>query len=132
MNCLLDTHTFLWAVSNSGKLSDKAAAAIKNPANAVFVSAVSFWEISIKTRIKKLDLETLEPEDLLVFAEKMRFQTISLSPEEAVSYHRLKESAHTDPFDRMLVWQSISRNLTLVSKDREFASFIPHGLSLLW
>ena len=132
MNCLLDTCTFLWTVSHSENLSQKAIATIKNPKNEIFVSAVSFWEISIKTRIKKIDLDTIEPEDLIALAEKMDFQFISLTPEEAITYHRLKEETHKDPFDRILIWQSISRNMTLISKDREFYKFIPHGLKLIW
>ena len=132
MNCLLDTHTFLWTVSHSEKLSKKALETIKNPKNEIFVSAVSFWEISIKTRIKKIDLDTVAPEELIQLAEKMDFQLISLTPEESITYHRLKEEPHNDPFDRMLIWQSISRNMTLISKDKEFNKFIPYGLKLIW
>jgi len=73
MNYLLDTHTFLCTISHSEKLSKKALDAIKNPKNEIFISAVSFWEISIKTRIKKIDLDSLEPEELLKYAEKMDF-----------------------------------------------------------
>lgn len=62
----------------------------------------------------------------------MNFQTINLSAEEAISYHELVESSHNDPFDRMLIWQSISRKYTLISKDKEFPKFIPYGLKLLW
>ena len=132
MNCLLDTHTFLWTVSHSEKLSKKALETIKNPKNEIFVSAVSFWEISIKTRIKKIDLDTVAPEELIQLAEKMDFQLISLTPEESITYHRLKEESHNDPFDRILIWQSISRNMTLISKDKEFNKFIPYGLKLIW
>lgn len=132
MNYLLDTHTFLWSVANVENLSKKVLEILKNPKNEIYVSAVSFWEISIKTRIKKLDLDTIAPEDLLAIAEKMDFQVISLTPEEAITYHKLKESSHNDPFDRMLIWQSISRNMTIISKDHEFKKFIPYGLKLLW
>lgn len=132
MNYLLDTHTFLWTVSNSEKLSKKAIEVIKNPKNEIFVSSISLWEISIKIRINKINLDTLKPEDLLTIAEKMNFQTINLSAEEAISYHELVESSHNDPFDRMLIWQSISRKYTLISKDKEFPKFIPYGLKLLW
>ena len=132
MNYLLDTHTFLWTVSNTDNLSKKALDIIKNPKNEIYVSAVSFWEISIKTRLKKLNLDKIEPEDLLPLAEKMDFQVISLTPEEAITYHKLKEETHNDPFDRMLIWQSISRNMTIISKDQEFYKFIPYGLKLVW
>jgi len=57
---------------------------------------------------------------------------ISLTAEEAITYHKLKESSHNDPFDRMLIWQSISRNMNLISKDEEFHKFVAHGLKLIW
>ncbi|HOJ99785.1 MAG TPA: type II toxin-antitoxin system VapC family toxin [Termitinemataceae bacterium] len=132
MNYLLDTHTFLWTISDTKNLSAKAKEIIKSPKNEIFVSAVSFWEISIKTRLKKLHLGTLDPEELLTLALQMDFQVISLTPEEAITYHTLKEETHTDPFDRMLIWQSITRKMPLISKDAAFSKFIPYGLKLIW
>ena len=132
MKCLLDTHTFLWALTETNKLSRKAIDVIKNPRNEIYVSSITFWEISIKTRIKKLDLDDIVPEDLIPLAEKMEFELISLAPEEAITYHKLDEAKHKDPFDRMLIWQSISRDLVLISKDKEFKNFLPFGLKLLW
>jgi len=132
MNYLLDTHVFLWALTKTEELSRKAKKIIENPGNEIYVSAISFWEISIKTRLKKLDLGPLRPDDLLQYAEKMEFQVISLTPEEAMTYYKFNENSHSDPFDWMLVWQAISRNMALISKDNEFAKFIPDGLSLVW
>lgn len=132
MNYLLDTHAFLWTISQSKKLSKKAVEIIKNPKNEIFVSAVTFWEISIKTRIGKIDLDIIEPEELLQLADKMRFQLISLTAEESITYYKLQETSHNDPFDRMLIWQSIVRNMSLISKDEELHKFIPYGLKLVW
>ena len=132
MNYLLDTHTFLWAVLNTKELSKKAVEVLKNPRNGIYVSAVTFWEISIKTRIKKLSLEKVQPEELLQIAEKMDFELISLTPEEAITYHKMLEETHNDPFDRMLIWQSISRDMILISKDRAFKKFVEFGLKVLW
>jgi len=132
MNYLLDTHAFLWTVGRSNNLSSAANKAITNANNEIYVSAVSLWEISIKTRIGKLDLDGLEPEELVRLAEKMEFQFIGLSPEESISYGNLKEESHKDPFDRMLIWQAIRRNMILISKDREFKKFEGLGLQLFW
>jgi PIN domain nuclease of toxin-antitoxin system len=132
MNYLLDTHTFLWTIANSKNISVLASKAIKSPDNEIFVSAVSFWEISIKCRIGKLDLDGIEPEELLSSAEKMDFQFIGLSPEESSTYCNLKEPKHKDPFDRMLIWQAIQRKMIIISKDREFSKFEEYGLKLLW
>lgn len=132
MKYLLDTHTFLWTISNSKKLSRKVVKIIKNPENEIYVSSISFWEISIKTRINKISFDSLSPENLLPLAKKMDFQIIQLDAEEAITYHLLKEETHKDPFDRMLIWQSISRDMILLSKDKEFYKFKPYGLNLLW
>jgi PIN domain nuclease of toxin-antitoxin system len=132
MKYLLDTHTFLWTITQSKSLPEKVTQAIKNPNNEIFVSAVTFWEISIKTRLKKLDLDGLPIEDLLPLAEKMDFLLIDLTSEEANSNGNLNEDTHKDPFDRMLIWQSIRRNMTLISKDSEFRKFKACGLKLLW
>jgi len=132
MNYLLDTHAFLWTLVKTGNLSKRALSVIKNLDNAIFVSAVSLWEIAVKVRIQKLNLDTVRPDELIAFAEKMQFQLIDLSAEEAASYCQLNEPTHNDPFDRMLIWQSILRNMTLISKDKQFKNFIPYGLKLVW
>ena len=132
MNYLLDTHTFLWAVSETKNLSKKVVETLKNQKNNIYVSAVTLWEISIKIRIKKLNIGTLEPEELISLAEQMDFELISLTPEESISYHNLLENTHKDPFDRMLAWQSISRNMVLISKDQELKKITKYGLKILW
>jgi len=132
MKYLLDTHVFLWALTQTKNLPKKVIQAIKDPNMEVYVSAITFWEISIKTRLRKLDLGGLPIEDLIMLTKKMDFQILDLTPEEANTYCNLAEETHTDPFDRMLIWQSIRRNLTIVSKDSEFDKFIPYGLKILW
>lgn len=132
MRFLLDTHAFLWTISGSSNIPQSTRSAIVDPANEVFVSAVSLWEIAIKVRRGKLDLGSIGPEDLVGLAEEMGFELIGLAPEEATSYGRLGEDSHFDPFDRMLVWQAIERKLTMISKDAEFGRFVPFGLALLW
>jgi PIN domain nuclease of toxin-antitoxin system len=132
MNYLLDTHTFLWTVASSDKLPKNVQKTITNSNNEIFVSAVSFWEIAIKYRLGKLDLGGLNPNEFLRIAEEMEFQTINLSAEESSSYFQLKEEQHKDPFDRMLVWQAIQRNLTIISKDRKLELFIEFGLTIYW
>ena len=59
-------------------------------------------------------------------------EPLPLTPEEAATYGDLSEPSHNDPFDRMLVWQAISRKLTLISGDREFERFRSDGLKLVW
>jgi len=132
MRYLLDTHVFLWKVANSERIPAKVLAETENPDNEIFISAVSLWEIAIKTRVGKLDLGGISTDDLIPLASEMGIATLSLIPNEAVTYAKLKEPTHNDPFDRMLIWQAISRKLTLVSGDTEFRRFKKYGLKLLW
>lgn len=132
MRLLLDTHVLLWAILQTSKLSSVALRAIRNIDNEICVSSVSLWEISIKWRLNKINLIGLTTSDLIPLAESMGFRLISLEPEEAVTYGDLTENTHFDPFDRMLAWQAIQRELVLVSRDPEFAKFEKDGLRLLW
>ena len=130
MRLLLDTHTFLWAVSEPQKLPTKSREAIRDESNLAFVSAVCLWEITIKVRIGKLELGW--EDDLITAALNAGIEPLPLTPDEAATYGDLTESSHNDPFDRMIIWQAIRRNMTLISRDPEFERFRSLGLKLLW
>lgn len=132
MKYLLDTHTFLWAYGQSDRLPKTVKATIENTTSEVLVSAVSFWEIAIKLRLKRLDVGGKSATELLTEARKMGFLILDLDAEEAASHQNLTEETHFDPFDRMLIWQAVQQKLTLISADGAFQRFIPDGLELLW
>ena len=132
MKLLLDTHTFLWTILNTNRLPAASLRAIQDRQNEVFVSSVSLWEISIKVRLGKMDLINLTTSDLIPLAARMGFTPIELLAEEAVTQDQLTEDTHFDPFDRMHVWQAISRKFFLVSGDKELKRFAKDGLRLLW
>lgn len=130
MRLLLDTHVFLWSISAPEKLPKNVRKEIEDKRNQAFVSAVTFWEIAIKVRLGKL---TLGSDDNVVdAATNAGFLLIPLTAEEAASSSDLSEQTHTDPFDRLLIWQAITRDLTMVSADAEFQLFKQDGLKLLW
>lgn len=130
MRLLLDTHTFLWAISEPERLPVKARRAIEDETIPTFVSAIALWEITIKVRIGKLDLGS--DDDLITAALNAGIEPLPLTPEEAATYGELTESSHNDPFDRMIIWQAIQRDLVLVTGDPEFKKFKTDGLKLLW
>lgn len=131
MKYLLDTHALIWALSDTRKLPKRIKGLLENPNNQCLVSAVSFWEMAIKIRAGRL--ETSGPwDDPTGVVEKLGFETIPLLPEEAATSRRLTEDTHFDPFDRMLIWQAIQRNVTLISRDPEFGKFKKDGLKVLW
>ena len=132
MNLLLDTHVFLWSLFTPDKLSEAIIREIKSPKNDVAVSVVTFWEISLKFSLGKLELAGVKPEDLPDFADQMNLEILPVTAAEASSFHRLPRLSHKDPFDRIIIWQAIQREMTLISKDRDFKSYRQFGLRTLW
>jgi PIN domain nuclease of toxin-antitoxin system len=132
MSFLLDSHTLLWAILDQKKLSSKVLAILEDSTNEVFVSAVTFWEISWKYSLGKLDLNGVVPEELPALAAETGFEFLPLLPNESAGYHQLNANWHRDPFDRMLIWQAIQNNVTLLSKDKNVAQYKSAGLKLIW
>ena len=132
MGYLLDTHTCLWVLTAQNQLPAQVIKIIEDPSNEVFLSTVSLWEMAIKLRSGRLDIGGRSAIDVLDEARKMNVTVISLDPDEAATHGSLVEDTHFDPFDRMLIWQAIQRDLVLVSKDPEFERFMADGLRLLW
>ena len=118
MNLLLDTHAFLWWVSDDPRLNAAARAAIAQPSTLVFVSAVTAWEISIKSALGKLDA----PEDYEVELERHRLRALPIQNAYALAVKHLPLH-HQDPFDRLLIAQAQLERLTLVTHDGRIALY---------
>lgn len=118
MRLLLDTHVLLWWLAEDPALPAEVAAAVADPANDVFVSAATAWEIAIKRAAGKLE----SPADLegQVLAGGFRPLGITLG-------HALVAGAlplhHGDPFDRMLVAQAMAESLTIATRDERIALY---------
>lgn len=133
MKCLLDTHTFLWALISPDRLSETARSAITHPDNPVSVSAATFWEIALKFRLGKLDLRGVTPEALPDAAIRQGFGLIPLDARLAAGFASLPAlPKQRDPFDRMLIWQALAMDHVLVSRDRRIESDALPGLRVLW
>ncbi len=132
MSYLLDTHTLLWALFNPARLGKKAAERIQNPDETVSVSVVSFWEISLKYATGKLTLQNVTPDDFPAIVRQSGFDILPITDTDAATFHHLPRLGHKDPFDRLIIWQAISRKLTLISQDSAFAAYRKLGLKVLW
>ncbi len=132
MRLLLDTHTLIWAACDTKKIPSRVRMIIRDPNNRPFVSAVSYWEVSIKLALGKLVLKSLSPDELRIASLEMGFELLSLDSEDAATFHQLPRKAHKDPFDRMLAWQAIRGKYHLVSCDAGLRAYEPDGLMLLW
>lgn len=132
MKYLLDTHVLLWYLFEDEKLSKKATEILTRLDIDIYVSAVSFWEISVKFNSGKLNLNKLVPEDLPERCISYGFKTLPISIKESASFYNLSNLYHRDPFDRMLIWQSIMNNLVLITNDGNMPPYKSDGLKLLW
>lgn len=118
MRLLIDTHVFLWAMGGDKKLSKRAEATMLS-ADAVFVSAASIWEISIKSGLGKLEADVNE---LVARMEEAGFRELPVTAAHAAAVRDLPD-IHRDPFDRLLVAQAITEPLRLLSDDPNVAKY---------
>lgn len=122
MKLLLDTCAFLWVLADARELSPRARQLVRDPANDVYLSAASAWEIAVKHGLGRLPLpgppERFVPEQ----REHHGIEALSLDEESVLYAHRLP-ALHRDPFDRALVCQAIVHGLTILTPDPLVAQY---------
>lgn len=128
MEYLLDTHTFLWFINGDSQLSEKAKNVIMDPETEKYISIASLWEIAIKVNLSKLSLD-ISYTDLRFQIVGNGFEILPIMFEHTAALSGL-ELHHRDPFDRMIIAQALSEQLTVIGKDENFAKY--NGLKLLW
>ena len=128
MRLLLDTHALLWWWKNAPQLPETARSAMADPANDVFVSAASGWEVATKVRKGQL------PEfgaSLSAFVDDVLrdgFNHLDVTARHGVHGGSLPGD-HKDPFDRLIAAQALIEGMTVITRDREIAAF---GCETLW
>jgi PIN domain nuclease of toxin-antitoxin system len=127
MKLLLDTHAFIWFVENDESLPASLKTQIEDTDNEIFISIVSLWEIAIKTSLGKLEMAINLP-SIINKIEENGFIMLPIFPEHTVCVASLPFH-HKDPFDRMLIAQTIVEQLKIISKDGVFDSY---GVDWLW
>ena len=118
MRLLLDAHALLWWLADDPALGGSARNEIADPANEVFVSAATVWEISIKRALGKLDA----PDDLVDTLATEGFLEAPILASDGERAGRLHPH-HRDPFDRMLVVQALCLDAAIVTRDPAFAAY---------
>jgi PIN domain nuclease of toxin-antitoxin system len=121
---LVDTHALLWWLTDDAGLSSAARDAIADPANEPLVSTASIWELAIKRSLGKLSA----PDDLPAQVLTGGFAWLAVSAEHAWAVRRLPLH-HRDPFDRLLVAQSLRERVDIVTRDERLAAY---GVDTLW
>ena len=116
MKALLDTHAFLWWITNDSRLSARVLRLVRDPSTSVYLSVASGWEIAIKVGLGKLelsdDLDGIIQEQLTT----NRIDALPVQMSHALFVRRLPKH-HRDPFDRLLIAQSLVEGMPLVTSD---------------
>lgn len=118
MKLLLDTHVFLWWDQGAPNLGTAARQVIETPANTIFVSAASVWEIAIKRRLGKLAFQGSVTQAI----DANGFQPLPIRAIDAEAAGALAWT-HGDPFDRLLVAQAMGHDLVLVTADATISAY---------
>ncbi|QXU41776.1 type II toxin-antitoxin system VapC family toxin [Pedobacter sp. D749] len=121
MQLLLDTHTFIWFINGDSSLPNKIIDEIKNLKNQCFISIVSIWEIAIKCKLNKLSLNA-DFDRILDFLDQNQIEILPISFDHIIKLNEL-DFYHRDPFDRIIIAQGMSENLTILTKDQNFSFY---------
>jgi PIN domain nuclease of toxin-antitoxin system len=128
MKVLLDTHAYLWLISDDHRLSGNARQTFLNTENSLYFSAASLWEICIKKSLGKI---SLKEGWFRTIQEEMEINTIQWLPIEMTHCAGAAELPfhHRDPFDRMLIAQAIAEEMKLMSRDDRLSKY---AIELIW
>ena len=132
MNYLLDTHSFIWFVEGNNQLSPTAKTIIEDPKHTIFLSIASIWEMAIKVRLGKLELQQPFAEFVQYHIQQYHIQQYDIEVLPIRLNHLIQISSlelhHRDPFDRLLIVQSISENTPILSADSAFNAYNVHRI----
>jgi PIN domain nuclease of toxin-antitoxin system len=128
MKYLLDTCTFIWFVSNSPELNITAKNIIEDENSEILLSIISIWEMSIKNSIGKLEFTKPFEEFIKGQVKLNEIEILELSKEHIFKVNTLPFH-HKDPFDRLIIAQSMVENVPIISADPEF---VKYPITLIW
>lgn len=128
MRTLLDTHALYWFIEGDDRLSDPAIDTIGDPENEILMSPASYWEMAIKIRLKKWQLNRPYQEFMDVALVQYAFSILPILPVHAEALLNMPFH-HRDPFDRLIVAQAQVEQIPIVSSDAQLDAY---GIQRLW
>ena len=127
MNLLLDTHAVIWFITDDLKLPRKTRILLEDNSNNCFISIATLWEIAIKNSLGRLELHA-ELNEIFGIIDKTGFELLPITASHILANANLPHHHH-DPFDRIIIAQSIEENLLVVTKDEKFGNY---DASIAW
>lgn len=132
MRYLLDTHIILWGLVGSERLSKEVRDILIDPKNEIYYSTASTWEIEIK-HLKKKEFK-LSSEQFAFLCDQNGLLNIQINNKHIAELKNINitnDTKHNDPFDKLLLAQAISENLTFITHDRKFANYSNYNILLI-
>ncbi|WP_373515697.1 type II toxin-antitoxin system VapC family toxin [Persicitalea sp.] len=127
INYLIDTHILIWYGEGDRRLNPSIFDEMRKPSSKVFISHATFWEITIKKALRKLEFSA-PVSRFRDLATEYSFQIFRFNHYERLE---LLPHHHNDPFDRMLIAQAIAEDFTIITQDKKFATY-EHQVKILW
>ena len=128
MKVLIDTHVFLWSIASPKKLSSRARSVIESGNNQVFLSVASLWEIVIKVQVGKLSLPDHAERYLRRRIAETDIEVLPITAEHTLKLFSIPDH-HRDPFDRILVAQSLEEQIAIVTADTAVTRY---SVQVIW
>ena len=120
MNILIDTHIAIWSLINQEKLNNDLTSIMEDLNNNIYVSIISIWEVAIKNIKPGYKRMPLDEKEFIKLCEEAEFKILPIKASHILNIRNLKlknNISHKDPFDKLLVSQSVCENLTLCTRD---------------
>jgi PIN domain nuclease of toxin-antitoxin system len=130
MKILLDTHYLLWSFIDTKKIKRGIYQKLLSDENEIFYSQASLWEISIKYNLGRLILNEMKPEEFYREVDNSYYKCRLFENDELITFYKLPIE-HKDPFDRIMIWQSIKSDYHFLSVDSEIENYKKYGLKVL-
>lgn len=128
MNILVDTQAIIWYAENNPALSSSARQAMDDDSNPCYVSMASFWEMSIKMNLGKLNVKGLSLDEFMQEVEEHGFTTLDITKAHILSSGTLPLH-HRDPFDRLIIAQALVEDWHIITSDDAFDAY---GVNRIW
>ena len=129
MKYLVDTHILLWSFIEPEMLSQNIKSILLDESTEIYYSPINLWEISIKYGLKKLSLKGLTPDEFFEELNNSYYLCKVIENINIITAYKLP-IYHKDPFDRFLIWEAITNNMTLMSVDFSMEPYTQCGLKL--
>jgi PIN domain nuclease of toxin-antitoxin system len=127
VNYILDTHTLIWFMEGNAFLSENARRAIEDEENVKYISIASLWEIAVKISLGKLKLKK-KFDSFLYDLSQTNIKILPITISHIIRVSTL-EFIHRDPFDRLIICQSLEENFNIIGKDQHFSRY---NVGLFW